>query len=314
MSNFRRQILMVVFKLADLLIMMRIALFLATNAAILVLISVVFQALGIEGVLAENGVDLNLKALLVMSAVIGFSGSFISLALSKFLAKRSMGVKLIEQPATESERWLLQTVKRQAEAARIGMPDVGIFDSPQPNAFATGMRRNHALVAVSTGLLQRMNSDEVEAVLAHEITHVSNGDMVTMGLIQGVVNTFVIFLSRIIGHVVDRVVFKTQRGYGPAYYITSIVAQIFLSFLASMIVMWFSRRREFRADAGGASLAGREKMIGALQALQRQHEPHDLPGEFAAFGISGGLGSGIKKLFMTHPPLEVRIAALRAAA
>ena len=294
--------------------MMRIALFLATNAAILVLISVVFQALGIEGVLAENGVDLNLKALLVMSAVIGFSGSFISLALSKFLAKRSMGVKLIEQPATESERWLLQTVKRQAEAARIGMPDVGIFDSPQPNAFATGMRRNHALVAVSTGLLQRMNSDEVEAVLAHEITHVSNGDMVTMGLIQGVVNTFVIFLSRIIGHVVDRVVFKTQRGYGPAYYITSIVAQIFLSFLASMIVMWFSRRREFRADAGGASLAGREKMIGALQALQRQHEPHDLPGEFAAFGISGGLGSGIKKLFMTHPPLEVRIAALRAAA
>ena len=294
--------------------MMRIALFLATNAAILVLISVVFQALGIEGVLAENGVDLNLKALLVMSAVIGFSGSFISLALSKFLAKRSMGVKLIEQPATESERWLLQTVKRQAEAARIGMPDVGIFDSPQPNAFATGMRRNHALVAVSTGMLQRMNSDEVEAVLAHEITHVSNGDMVTMGLIQGVVNTFVIFLSRIIGHVVDRVVFKTQRGYGPAYYITSIVAQIFLSFLASMIVMWFSRRREFRADAGGASLAGREKMIGALQALQRQHEPHDLPGEFAAFGISGGLGSGIKKLFMTHPPLEVRIAALRAAA
>ena len=294
--------------------MMRIAMFLATNAAILVLISVVFQALGIEGILAENGVDLNLKALLVMSAVIGFSGSFISLAMSKFLAKRSMGVRLIEQPATDSERWLLDTVKRQAQMARIGMPEVGIFDSPQPNAFATGMRRNNALVAVSTGLLQRMNSDEVEAVLAHEITHVGNGDMVTMGLIQGVVNTFVIFLSRIIGHVVDRVVFKTQRGYGPAYYITSIVAQVFLSFLASMIVMWFSRRREFRADAGGASLAGRNKMISALQALQREHEPHDLPGEFAAFGISGGLGSGIKKLFMTHPPLEVRIAALRAAA
>ncbi len=294
--------------------MMRIALFLATNAAILVLISVVFQALGIEGVLAENGVDLNLQALLVMSAVIGFSGSFISLAMSKFLAKRSMGVRLIEQPASEAERWLVDTVKRQAQMARIGMPEVGIFDSPQPNAFATGMRRNNALVAVSTGLLQRMNSDEVEAVLAHEITHVSNGDMVTMGLIQGVVNTFVIFLSRIIGHVVDRVVFKTQRGYGPAYYITSIVAQVFLSFLASMIVMWFSRRREFRADAGGASLAGREKMISALQALQRESKPHDLPGEFAAFGISGGLGSGIKKLFMTHPPLEVRIAALRAAA
>ncbi|MGB5439121.1 MAG: protease HtpX [Gammaproteobacteria bacterium] len=294
--------------------MMRIALFLATNAAILVLISVVFQALGIEGVLAENGVDLNLQALLVMSAVIGFSGSFISLAMSKFLAKRSMGVRLIEQPATDSERWLLETVKRQAQMARIGMPEVGIFDSPQPNAFATGMRRNSALVAVSTGLLQRMNSDEVEAVLAHEITHVSNGDMITMGLIQGVVNTFVIFLSRIIGHVVDRVVFKTQRGYGPAYYITSIVAQVFLSFLASIIVMWFSRRREFRADAGGASLAGREKMISALQALQRESEPHDLPGEFAAFGISGGLGSGIKKLFMTHPPLGVRIAALRGAA
>ncbi len=293
---------------------MRIGLFLATNAAILVLISVVFQVFGFEGILAENGVDLNLQALLVMSAVIGFSGSFISLAMSKFMAKRSMGVRIIEQPANASERWLLDTVKRQAQMARIGMPEVGVFNSPQPNAFATGMRRNSALVAVSTGLLQNMNADEVEAVLAHEITHVSNGDMVTMGLIQGVVNTFVIFLSRIIGHVVDRVVFKTQRGYGPAYFITSIVAQIFLSILASTIVMWFSRRREYRADAGGASLAGRNKMIGALQALQREHEPHDLPGEFAAFGISGGLGSGFKRLFMTHPPLQERIAALQASA
>ena len=293
--------------------MLRIGLFLATNAAILVLISVVFQVFGFEGILAENGVDLNLQALLVMSAVIGFSGSFISLAMSKFMAKRSMGVRIIEQPANDSERWLVETVKRQAQMARIGMPEVGVFDSPQPNAFATGMRRNNALVAVSTGLLQRMNADEVEAVLAHEITHVSNGDMITMGLIQGVVNTFVIFLSRVIGHVVDRVVFKTQRGYGPAYYITSIVAQIFLSFLASMIVMWFSRRREFRADAGGASLAGRGKMVSALQALQREHEPHDLPGEFAAFGISGGLGSGLKKLFMTHPPLQERIEALQAS-
>ena len=292
--------------------MLRIGLFLATNAAILVLISVVFQVFGFEGILAENGVDLNLQALLVLSAVIGFGGSFISLAMSKFMAKRSMGVRIIEQPANDSERWLVETVKRQAQMARIGMPEVGVFDSPEPNAFATGMRRNNALVAVSTGLLQRMNADEVEAVLAHEITHVSNGDMVTMGLIQGVVNTFVIFLSRVIGHVVDRVVFKTQRGYGPAYYITSIVAQIFLSILASMIVMWFSRRREFRADAGGASLAGRGKMVNALQALQREHEPHDLPGEFAAFGISGGLGSGFKKLFMTHPPLEERIAALQA--
>ena len=293
--------------------MMRIALFLATNAAILVLISIVFQLFGFEGILAENGVDLNLQALLVMSAVIGFGGSFISLAMSKFLAKRSMGVKIIEQPANSTEQWLVSTVQRQAQQAGIGMPEVGIFDAPEPNAFATGMSRNNSLVAVSTGLLRNMSSDEVEAVLGHEITHVSNGDMVTMGLIQGVVNTFVIFLSRVIGHVVDRVVFKTERGYGPAYYIVSIVAQIFLSILASMIVMWFSRRREFRADVGGASLAGRGKMIGALQALQRQHEPHDLPGEFAAFGISGGLGSGIKKLFMSHPPLEQRIAALQSS-
>jgi len=293
--------------------MMRILLFLATNAAVLVLISVVFQVLGIEGILAENGVDLNLQALLVMSAVIGFGGSFISLAMSKFMAKRSMGVQIIEQPGNSSEQWLVETVRRQAQQAGIGMPEVGIFQSPDPNAFATGMRRNHALVAVSSGLLQSMNADEVEAVLGHEISHVSNGDMITMGLLQGVVNTFVIFLSRVIGHVVDRVVFKTERGYGPAYFITSIVAQIFLSILASMIVMWFSRHREFRADSGGASLAGRGKMIGALQALQRAHEPRDLPGEFAAFGIAGGLGAGIKKLFMSHPPLEQRIAALRAA-
>ena len=277
------------------------------------MISVVFQLFGFEGILAENGVDLNLQALLVMSAVIGFGGSFISLAMSKFLAKRSMGVKIIEKPANSSEQWLVSTVQRQAQQAGIGMPEVGIFDAAEPNAFATGMSRNNALVAVSTGLLRNMSSDEVEAVLGHEITHVSNGDMITMGLIQGVINTFVIFLSRVIGHVVDRVVFKTERGYGPAYYVVSIVSQIFLSFLASMIVMWFSRRREFRADAGGASLAGRGKMIGALQALQRQHEPHDLPGEFAAFGISGGLGGGIKKLFMSHPPLEVRIAALQSS-
>ncbi len=293
--------------------MMRIFLFLATNAAVLVLISVVFQVLGIEGILAENNVDLNLQALLVMSAVIGFGGSFISLAMSKFMAKRSMGVKIIEQPANSTEQWLVDVVKDQARQAGIGMPEVGIFDSPEPNAFATGMRRNSALVAVSAGLLRNMSKDEVEAVLGHEIAHVSNGDMVTLGLIQGVVNTFVIFLSRIVGHVVDRVVFKTERGYGPAYFITSIVAQVLLSILASMIVMWFSRRREFRADAGGASLAGRNKMISALQALQRAHEPRDLPGEFAAFGISGGLASGFKRLFMTHPPLEERIAALQSS-
>jgi heat shock protein HtpX len=202
-------------------------------------------------------------------------------------------------------------VSRQAQEAGISMPEVGVFQSPEPNAFATGMRRNSALVAVSTGLLQSMKPEEVEAVLGHEISHVANGDMVTMTLLQGVVNTFVVFLSRVIGHVVDRVVFKTERGYGPAYYITSIVAQIFLSILASMIVMWFSRQREFRADAGGADLAGKTKMIGALQALQRAHEPKDLPGAFASFGISGGMASGVKRLFMSHPPLEERIQALQ---
>jgi heat shock protein HtpX len=293
--------------------MMRILLFLATNAAVLVLISIVFQVFGIEGILAENGVDLNLQALLVMAAVIGFGGSFISLALSKFMAKRSMGVQVITQARNNTEQWLLSTVQRQAEEAGIGMPEVGIFNSPEPNAFATGMRRNNALVAVSAGLLRNMSQDEVEAVLGHEISHVANGDMVTMGLIQGVVNTFVIFLSRVIGHVVDRVVFKTERGYGPAYYITSIVSQIFLSILASMIVMWFSRRREFRADEGGAKLASRQKMIGALRALQRKSEPVDLPGEFAAFGISGGGAGGLKRLFLSHPPLEERIAALETS-
>jgi heat shock protein HtpX len=293
--------------------MMRILLFLATNAAVLVLISIVFQLLGLEGTLAENGVDLNLQALLIMSAVIGFGGSFISLALSKFTAKRAMGVQIIGQPRNNSEQWLLETVRRQAETAGIGMPEVGVFASPEPNAFATGMRRNNALVAVSTGLLQNMSPDEVEAVLGHEVAHVANGDMVTMGLLQGVVNTFVIFLSRIVGHVVDRVVFKTERGYGPAYYITSILAQIVLGILASVIVMWFSRRREFRADQGGAHLSARSKMIGALRALQRNQQPADLPGQLAAFGISGGHGEGIRRLFLSHPPLEERIAALEAA-
>ena len=291
-------------------VMTRILLFLATNAAVLVLISIVFQLLGIESILAENGVDLNLQALLVMSAVIGFGGSFISLAMSKFIAKRSMGVRVIEQPANRHEQWLVDTVRRQAEEAGIGMPEVGVFDSPDPNAFATGMRRNASLVAVSTGLLRHMSADEVEAVLGHEVSHVANGDMVTMGLLQGVVNTFVIFLSRVIGHVVDRVVFKTERGYGPAYFIVSIVAQIFLSIFATMIVMWFSRRREFRADEGGAHLAGRQRMVDALKALQRAHQPSDLPRELQAFGIHGNLKDQAKKLFMSHPPLEERIAAL----
>jgi heat shock protein HtpX len=292
---------------------MRILLFLATNAAIMVVISIVFQIFGLEGILQENGVDLDLKALLIMSGIIGFGGSFISLLMSKWMAKRSMGVHVIEQPGNQTEQWLVETVRRQAEAAGIGMPEVGIFNTPEPNAFATGASRNNALVAVSAGLLQRMTSDEVEAVLAHEISHVKNGDMVTMTLLQGVVNTFVVFLSRVVGHVVDRVVFKTERGYGPAYFITSIAAQIFLSILASMIVMWFSRRREFRADAGGSQLAGPEKMIAALRRLQQASgEQESLPTELAAFGIAGGVGHGLKRLFLSHPPLAERIAALEA--
>ena len=292
--------------------MTRILLFLLTNAAVLVLVSVVFRIFGIEGLLAENGVDLNLQALLVLSAVIGFGGSFISLAMSKMMAKRAMGVQLIDEQSGGDARWLLETVRRQAEQAGIGMPEVGVFRSDQPNAFATGMRRNSALVAVSTGLLNHMQRDEVEAVLGHEIAHVANGDMVTMGLLQGVVNTFVIFLSRVVGHVVDRVVFKTERGYGPAYFITTIIAQVFLSILATIVVMWFSRYREFRADQGGAKLAGRASMIRALRALQRAHEPRDMPGQLAAFGILGGKGQGLKALFMSHPPLADRIAALES--
>ena len=219
-----------------------------------------------------------------------------------------MGVHVIEQPQNQTERWLLDIVAKQARLAGIGMPEVGIFQTPEANAFATGMNKNSALVAVSTGLLQNMNADEVEAVIGHEMTHVSNGDMVTMALMQGVVNTFVFFFATIIGHVVDRVVFQTERGHGPAYFITQMIAQIALGFLASMLVMWFSRYREFKADAGGAKLAGREKMIGALRALQRGHDAQDLPGQLAAFGINGG---GMSRLFMSHPPLEERIAALQ---
>jgi heat shock protein HtpX len=246
--------------------------------------------------------------LLVMSAIIGMSGSFISLVMSKWMAKSSMGVVVIERPQNRTEQWLLDVVGRHARKAGIGMPEVGIFDSAAPNAFATGMNRNSALVAVSTGLLQAMDSDAVEAVLGHEISHVANGDMVTMTLLQGVLNTFVYFLASVVGYVVDRVVLKNERGLGIGYYLTQIVAQICLSILATIIVMWFSRYREFRADAGGANLAGRQKMIDALRALQRSHEPQPLPGELAAFGINGG---GVMRLFMSHPPLEERIAALQ---
>lgn len=290
--------------------MKRIFLFVATNIAVLLLISVVFQVFGIEGILANKGVQLNYEALLIMSAVIGFGGSFISLAMSKWAAKWSMGVQVIEHPRNQTEQWLISTVQHHAREAGIGMPDVGVFQSDQPNAFATGMSRNHALVAVSTGLMQHMNADEAEAVLGHEVTHVANGDMITMGLLQGVINTFVIFLSRVIGFFVDRVILKNERGLGIGYFLTSIVAQIFLSFFAMMIVMWFSRRREFRADAGGARLAGRDKMIAALRRLQNVNEPQDLPGEFSAFGISGERAGGFKALFMSHPPLQERIDRL----
>ena len=288
--------------------MMRIFLFLATNIAIMVEVSIVFSVFGLGNTLDARGIDLNLNALLVMSAVIGMSGSIVSLAMSKWSAKRAMGVQVIERPQNQTEQWLVAVVERQARLAGIGMPEVGIFYASEANAFATGMNKNSALVAVSTGLLNAMSEDEVEAVIGHEITHVANGDMVTMALMQGVVNTFVFFFATLIGHFVDRVVFKTERGNGPAYYITQLIAQIALGFLASMLVMWFSRYREFRADAGGAHLAGKQKMIAALRALQRTHEAPELPGQLAAFGINGG---GVSRLFMSHPPLEERIAALQ---
>ncbi len=291
--------------------MKRILLFLATNVAVLFVISIVFQLLGFQGLLQANNVDLDLKAVLVFAALIGFAGSLISLFMSKAMAKRSMGVQVIDQPSTPFETWLMDTVARQAEASGIRMPEVGIFDSPDPNAFATGWNRNDALVAVSTGLLQSMNKQEVEAVVGHEVSHVANGDMVTLTLIQGVVNTFVVFLSTVIGHVIDRVVFKTEQGHGPAYFIVSMISQVLLSILATMIVMWFSRYREFKADAGGARLTSNTSMAAALRRLQMAQEPRDLPsGEFAAFGINGGIGEGLKRLFMSHPPLEERIAAL----
>jgi heat shock protein HtpX len=289
--------------------MKRIFLFLVTNIAVMVVIGVIFNLLGLHSSLAANGVDLDLKKLLVMSAIIGSAGSVISLFMSKWSAKRGMGVVVIEHPQNQTEKWLMDIVARQSQLAGIGMPEVGIFESPEPNAFATGANRDNALVAVSTGLLHAMNADEVEAVVGHEISHVANGDMITMALMQGVVNTFVYFFATIIGHFVDKVILKNEEsGYGWAYYVTQMVAQIALGILASMLTMWFSRYREFRADAGGANLAGREKMIAALQALQRVHEPAELPGQLAAFGISG---SGSMKLFMSHPPLEERIAALQ---
>lgn len=291
--------------------MKRIALFLLTNLAVLVVLSIVLSLLGVDSLLAENGVDLDLQALLIFSAVIGMTGSFISLAMSKWSAKRMTGAQVITQPQNKTQQWLLATVERQASQAGIKMPEVAIYQSSDVNAFATGMSRNNSLVAVSTGLVESMKMDEAEAVLAHEVSHVANGDMVTLALIQGVVNTFVIFASRVVGHIVDRVILKNERGHGIGFFISSMVAQVVFGILASAIVMYFSRVREFKADAGAAELAGSEKMVAALQRLQMIHQPSRLPEQMAAFGINGGLGEGIKKLFMSHPPLEERIAALR---
>jgi len=289
--------------------MKRILLFLATNLAIVLVLSLTMRLLGVEPYLNENG--LNLGALLIFAAVMGFGGSFISLAISKWMAKKSMGVRVIDAPSNTTEFWLVETVRKYSADAGIKMPEVGIFDTPEVNAFATGMSRNNSLVAVSSGLLQQMSKGEAEAVIGHEIAHVANGDMVTLALIQGVVNTFVMFLSRVIGHLVDKIVFKTERGQGPAFFVTMIIAEVVLGILASTIVMWFSRKREFRADMGGASLAGKQNMIGALERLASLH-PAPLPEKMAAFGIAGGGASGLKRLFMTHPPLEERIAALKA--
>ncbi|MBI1733586.1 MAG: protease HtpX [Candidatus Rokubacteria bacterium] len=291
--------------------MTRIVLFVATNLAVLVVLAVVLRVLGIDRILDEQGVGLDYRSLLIMSAVIGFGGAFLSLAISKFIAKRSMGVQILDQPRSEVEMWLVETVRRLATEAGIGMPEVGVYASDDMNAFATGARRDHALVAVSTGLLQRMRREEVEAVLAHEVAHVANGDMITLALLQGVVNTFVIFLSRVVGHVVDRVVFRTERGHGPGFLVTAIVAQIVLGILASAIVLWYSRRREFRADRGSAQLRGARPMIAALERLGGARGPAALPDSLKAFGIRGSNRTGLARLFMSHPPVEERIAALR---
>jgi heat shock protein HtpX len=289
--------------------MKRIMLYLATNLAIIVVLSITLRLLGIGSLLDQQGVNLDLNSLLVYAAVVGFTGSFISLAMSKWSAKHMIGAQVISSPSNDTERWLVSTVQSQAQQAGIGMPEVAIYNSSAPNAFATGMNKDNALVAVSTGLLQSMTRDEVEAVLAHEVSHVSNGDMVTMALIQGVVNTFVIVLSRVIGHLVDRTVFKTERGHGPAFWITSIIAELVIGILASTIVMWFSRQREYRADAGAAALVGSRKMIAALQRLNNSSS-EALPDQLTALGISGGQMK-ISELFMTHPRIEDRINALR---
>jgi len=293
--------------------MQRIFLFLLTNIAIMVILSVTLRVLGVESLLAQNGSDLNLNALVIFSGIFGFGGAFISLAISKWMAKRMTGAKVIENPSNNVEKWLLDTVEKQSKIVGIKMPEVAIFPSPQMNAFATGASKNKALVAVSQGLLDSMTQGEIEAVVGHEMSHVANGDMVTLTLIQGVVNTFVIFFSRVIGHVVDRVILKNQRGHGIGYFVTTIFAQIILSILASVIVMYFSRKREYVADTGGADLAGHQNMINALKRLG-QKEPEALPEQLAAFGIGEKPKTGWRELWSSHPPLEDRIKALEKRA
>jgi len=287
----------------------RIVLFLITNLAVVFVLSIVLELLGVGPMLNQQGLDMG--NLIMFAAVFGFGGSLISLVISKWTAKRLTGARVITSPSSEAEVWLVETVRRQALKANIGMPEVAIYDAPDANAFATGMNRNNALVAVSTGLLRIMDRNEVEAVLAHEISHVANGDMITLALIQGVVNTFVIAASRVAGYLVDRLIFKTERGHGPGFFIVSMIAQLLFGLLASIIVCWFSRQREFRADAGAAAISGREKMIAALQKLRLSADKPHLPDQVAAFGISGNTGGGLKRLFMTHPPLEERIEALK---
>ena len=292
--------------------MMRILLFLATNLAVILIASITLSLLGFNGFMAANGIDLDLQQLLVFCGVFGFAGSLFSLFISKWMAKMSTGTQVITQPRTRHEQWLLQTVQELSREAGIKMPEVGIFPAYEANAFATGSNKNDALVAVSQGLLERFSPDEVRAVLAHEIGHVANGDMVTLALVQGVVNTFVMFFARIFGNFIDKAVFKTEEGHGPAFYIATIVAELVLGILATIIVMWFSRYREFRADAAGADLAGTGAMINALQRLRaEQGVPVHMPDSLTAFGINGGLKQGLMSLFMSHPPLEVRIEALR---
>ena len=289
--------------------MKRIFYFLVTNLAIVFVLSITMRLLGVEPFLNANGINLN--SLLIFAAVMGFGGAFISLAISKWSAKQMSGAVTIDNPKTPDEIWLMNIVKNQSQAVGIQMPEVAIFNSPVVNAFATGMSRNSSLVAVSSGLLEMMTKDEAEAVIGHEISHIANGDMVTLTLIQGVVNTFVLFFSRVIGYTVDKVIFKTREGTGPAFFITMIISELLLGVLASIVVMWFSRQREYRADIGGGQLAGKQKMIAALQRLKAQYESSALPKSIAALGISGEQGMGLKELFSTHPSLDDRIARLQ---